>query len=205
MLIDLHVHQDGHSKDSQLNIDQAIEEAKTKGLDVLCITDHDDLGLRIEAERLSLKHNFLVIVGVEIYTLEGDLLCYGIDELPDSRLSAQATIDFVHERGGVCIAAHPYRHNNRGLKDLMFELQGLDGIEVYNGRTDVASNLRAYEAAQILNLPMTGSSDAHSKGEIGQYMTHFHDAITSETDFLMAIKAGRFSADVSLQDTEQSA
>ena len=192
MLFDLHVHQDKHSLDSKLSIIDAIQEAKTKGLDGICITDHDDLGLRPFAKYLSEYHNLLVIVGVEIYTLDGDLLCYGIDELPTERLSAKATIDFVHERGGVCIAAHPYRHNNRGVKNLIRTLE-LDAIEVYNGRTDEASNERAYSEALKLGLPMTASSDAHSVGEIGGYVTDFEEAIYSEEDLIRAIKLGKMT------------
>jgi len=192
MLFDLHVHQDKHSLDSKLSIIDAIHEAKTKGLDGICITDHDDLGLRPFAQYLSEYHNLLVIVGVEIYTLDGDLLCYGIDELPTERLSAKETIDFVHERGGVCIAAHPYRHNNRGVKNLIRTLE-LDAIEVYNGRTDDASNERAYSEALKLGLPMTGSSDAHSVGEIGGFVTDFEEEIYSEQDLIKAIKLGRMT------------
>ncbi|MBI9014467.1 MAG: PHP domain-containing protein [Clostridiales bacterium] len=192
MLFDLHVHQDKHSLDSKLNINDAINEAKTKGLDGICITDHDDLGLRPFAKYLSAYHNLLVIVGVEIYTLDGDLLCYGIDELPTERLSAKETINYVHEHGGVCIAAHPYRKNNRGVKDLIKTLN-LDAIEVYNGRTDDASNEIAYSEALELGLPMTGSSDAHSVGEIGCYVTEFEEPVYSEEDFIRAIKLGKMT------------
>ena len=190
MLFDLHIHQNKHSLDSKLDISDAIEEAKTKGLDGICITDHDDLGLRPYAKSLTEKHDFLVIVGVEIYTLDGDILCYGIDDLPETRLSAEETIAYVHERGGVCIAAHPYRHNNRGVKDLIKSLK-LDAIEVYNGRTDEASNEKAFKDAFEYDVPMTASSDAHSDGEIGKYITVFEDPIHSEKDFLNAIKLGR--------------
>lgn len=205
MIFDLHVHQNRHSKDSQLNIEDAINEAKQLGLNGICITDHDDLGLRSRADFLTETHNFLVIVGVEIYTLEGDLLCYGIDEIPSERLSAQETIDYVHERGGVCIAAHPYRHNNRGLKDLLLSVKGLDAVEVYNGRTDDYSNQKSYNMAKKLKLPMTGSSDAHELGEIGRFVTRFEDDINSESDFIAAIASGRYVPDVVITEKSKTA
>lgn len=194
MLFDLHIHQSLHSGDSILKIDEAIEEAKDLGLNGICITDHDDLGLREQAAFLSKKHDFLVIVGVEIYTLDGDLLCYGIEEMPDRRMTAQETIDFVRARGGVCIAAHPYRHNNRGLKDKMLTVSGLHAIEGYNGRTDDLSNEKAVEVANSLNIPITGGSDSHKPGEIGNFVTQFEDSITDEGAFIEAIKSGRFTA-----------
>ena len=201
MLFDLHIHQDKHSSDSKLNILDAIKDAKALNLDGICITDHDDLGLRGYTGELSKEYNLLIISGVEIYTLDGDLLCYGIDELPDERMSAQDTIDYVHKRGGVCIAAHPYRHNNRGLGDKLYQVQGLDAIEGLNGRTDVLSNLKSVEVAKELNIPITGGSDAHSKGEIGSYITRFNKKIINEKDFIDAIKSGEFEP-VSLKEFE---
>lgn len=192
MLLDLHVHQSRHSLDSRLDILDAVRDAKKHKLGGICITDHDDLGLRAFAEALSVKENLLIIVGVEINTLDGDLLCYGIDEMPKVRMSAQETIDFVHKGNGVVIAAHPYRHNNRGLKDVLFDVNGLDAIEAYNGRTDDQSNLLALEAAKTLNIPVTGASDAHTVGEIGNYVTYFEDTIRNENDFINAIKSKKF-------------
>ncbi len=194
MLFDLHVHQDKHSLDSKLNIVSAINDAKSLGLSGLCITDHDDLGLREEASRLSKEHGITLIVGVEIFTLDGDLLCYGIDEIPNERLSAQETINFVKERGGVCIAAHPYRNNNRGIADKLYDLYDLDGVEGYNGRTNLEENLKAVKAAKDLNIPITGGSDAHSIGEVGNYVTKFDETIQSELDFINAIKSRHFKA-----------
>lgn len=205
MLLDLHIHQANHSKDSQLNIYDAINEAKALGLSGICITDHDDLGLRVEMEKISEETNFLVIVGVELYTLDGDLLCYGINELPKERLTAQATIDYVHSRGGVCIAAHPYRHNNRGIKDLIGSLKGLDAIEAFNGRTDDFSNARAHKVAKLNHIPVTGSSDAHQLGEVGRYVTRFQHEILSEYDFIKAIQSGQFKPEIIRQNSVQTA
>jgi len=191
MLFDLHVHQSEHSADSILSIEQAVLDAKNKNLNGICITDHDDLGLRDQARLLSLKHGITIIVGVEIYTYDGDLLCFGVDEMPE-RMSAKETIEFVHERGGICIAAHPYRHNNRGVKDELFNLN-LDAIEAFNGRTMYEDNVKALEVARTLGIPVTGGSDAHTPGEIGNYVTKFENEIYNEFDFIQAIKSGEFS------------
>lgn len=192
MIFDLHVHQDRHSLDSKMDIYKGIEYAKKVGLDGICITDHDDLGLRPLARELSEESGIQIIVGVEIFTLDGDLLCYGIDKMPDERLSAQETIEFVREQGGVCIAAHPYRHNRRGLEDVLFEVEGLSAIEGYNGRTKAEDNLRAVNAAKQMNIPITGGSDAHTVEELGTCVTVFEEAIHSEEKFIEQLKAGRF-------------
>jgi len=194
MVFDMHVHQNRHSSDSKMDIYKGIEYAKEIGLDGICITDHDNLGLRPLAKELSDQTGIQVIVGVEIYTLDGDLLCFGIDEMPAERLSAQETIDFVLERGGACIAAHPYRHNRRGLEDVMFSVTGLTAIEGYNGRTKAEDNMRAVSVAKQLNIPVTGGSDAHTVAELGGYVTIFEDVIKDEKTFINALKSGKFYA-----------
>ena len=191
MIMDLHIHERSNSLDSKIDLDQIVREAKDKGLDGICITDHDALGLREKQDDLMKKYDFLIIIGVEIYTLDGDLLCFGIDEMPKKRLSAQDTLDFVHKRGGVCIAAHPYRKNNRGLNDRLYTIKGLDAIEVMNGRTDFVNNQKALEVAKALKITMTGGSDTHQSGEVGTYVTRFDQAIRSERDFLDALRKGQ--------------
>ncbi|MBN2795036.1 MAG: PHP domain-containing protein [Clostridia bacterium] len=202
MLFDLHIHQNLHSKDSVLSIEEAVKEAKALGLDGIGITDHDDLGLKAKAQKISKELDFLIIVGVEIFTLDGDLLCYGINEMPKKRMSAKETINFVHARGGICIAAHPYRHNNRGLGSLIESIEGLDAIEGFNGRTDQYSNRKAYDVAKLRNIPATGSSDAHRSGEVGNYVTEFDQPIMNEKDFIDAIKSKQFKPAL-LKETEE--
>jgi predicted metal-dependent phosphoesterase TrpH len=192
MIFDMHIHQNRHSGDSQLDIYEGIEYAKRVGLDGICVTDHDNIGLKSLAKELSEASGIQVIVGVEIYSLDGDILCYGIDEIPEERMSAQATIDYVNARGGVCVAAHPYRHNRRGLEDVLYQVKGLTAIEGYNGRTKLEDNLRAVSLAKELGLPITGSSDAHTLEEIGNYVTIFENPIASEEAFIAAMKSGRF-------------
>lgn len=196
MIIDTHLHQSLHSADSKMNIEEGLSLAKERGLDAICVTDHDNIGLREKARELSESSGILVIVGVEIYTLDGDLLCYGLDELPKERMSAQATIDYVNARGGACIAAHPYRKNNRGLGDLLLDIKGLAAIEGYNGRTSVENNLKSVALAKDLNIAISAGSDAHTVDEVGRYVTRFEREIIDEKSFIKELKAGRFSADI---------
>lgn len=44
MLIDMHMHEMTFSKDSFLKLDEMVRIAKEKGLDAICITDHDSMG-----------------------------------------------------------------------------------------------------------------------------------------------------------------
>ena len=194
MIYDIHVHQKEHSFDSKLNIEDALIQAKKISLDGICITDHDSLGLRKDKNRIDnliSKYGVNIIVGVEIFTLDGDLLCYGIDELPKSRLSAKETIKFVNDLGGICIAAHPYRNATRGLEDNIVFLDNLHGVEAFNGRTSNSLNIKAFQIANKKNSTILGGSDAHSINEIGNFATKFEVEIKNESDFILAIKEGK--------------
>ena len=195
MKFDLHIHESKHSKDSRLDLEQIVQEAKAFGLDGIAVTDHDVLGLREQARFLSALHDMMIFVGVEVSTTQGDILVFGVDELPSvegaDRLEPQVLIDYVNERGGATIAAHPFRNNGRGLGDSIFELSGLTAIEGYNGRTSSHHNAKAIEAALKLGMPVTGGSDAHKPGEVGAYATQVDAAVHTEKDLIRALKLGQ--------------
>ena len=44
MLIDMHLHECRNSPDSFINLELIVSVAKAKGLDAVCITDHDSMG-----------------------------------------------------------------------------------------------------------------------------------------------------------------
>ena len=123
MIIDTHLHERTFSGDSKMNLLEMVAEAKRKGLDGICITDHDKIGLTQYAAKVAEQEHFPIFVGVEYLACEGDIVAFGIDELPAPHLMAQEFLDYVAERGGVCISAHPYRANSRGLGDLLFTLK----------------------------------------------------------------------------------
>ena len=77
MILDTHVHSKEFSYDSPLPIREAILRGKAAGLDGLCVTDHEHMGMRRLAEQLTRRHDFLVLVGMEFLTFEGDLLVFG--------------------------------------------------------------------------------------------------------------------------------
>ena len=129
MFIDTHMHEMTCSKDSFLKLEQMVEIAREKGLGAICITDHDDMGLKEYAEEYAEKTGFPIFVGIEFFSLQGDIIAFGIEEYPDERIPAQEFIDLVKSQGGFCFAAHPFRNNNRGLEENLRTVRGLDGLE----------------------------------------------------------------------------
>ena len=53
MLVDMHLHERTCSKDSFLSLNEIVSIAKARGLDAVCITDHDSMGLRERAEAMA--------------------------------------------------------------------------------------------------------------------------------------------------------
>jgi hypothetical protein len=171
-------------------MEEGIKRAKEMGLDGICITDHDMFADKAQAALLSEKYGIVVIVGIEILTYEGDIICYGLRQVPKKKLHAQELIDLINKDDGVAIAAHPYRNNDRGMGDHIKGLKGLHGIETFNGNTDDQNNAKAKVLAESLKIPQTGGSDAHRISQIGCYSTEFINPIYNESNLIKEIKLG---------------
>lgn len=188
MIIDMHMHEKTFSRDSKLSLEEIVNTAIEKGLEGVCITDHDSMGIYEYAKWYEKKRNFPIFVGVEYYSLEGDILAFGLDEVPNKRISAQAFINQVKEQGGITISAHPFRHNNRGLKEQVEVVTGLDAIEVLNGSTYLKDNQRAFCSARDCNLKTIGASDCHQLDKIGVYASYFPRQIRNEKELVEVFK-----------------
>ncbi|MZQ75048.1 MAG: PHP domain-containing protein [Peptoclostridium sp.] len=191
MIIDTHMHEKTYSLDSKLSLEDIVKRAREIGLDGVCITDHESNEIMEKAHEYSKETGFLIIVGAEILTHEGDITVFGLDRLPTEKLHAQQLIDMTLKAGGVAMSAHPFRKNNRGMGNLIRRVKGLSGIEAFNGSTRHSDNLDAYGLAAELNIPSLGASDAHTVDAIGRYATIFDGRIRDTRDFIDAVKSGR--------------
>lgn len=188
MLVDMHTHERTFSKDSELSIDEIVCIARERGLDAVCITDHDSLDFRGCAEKLSERFRFPIFVGVETFTLQGDIAAFGVQSCPNTRIEAQDFIDQVNDAGGFCFACHPYRNNQRGLGDAMAAMHGLHGVEVLNGSTSHEANERAREMCLKLGLKQIGASDAHDVKSYGRYATWLPRDARDIADFVRLLR-----------------
>ena len=191
MLVDMHLHECTYSLDSFINLKQIVTVAKARGLDAVCITDHDSMGLVDFAAEFSKKENFPIFVGVEYFSAHGDITAWGIDTFPDTRIDSQIFINHVNEQGGFCVSCHPFRNNNRGLEDHLRNVRGLHGVEVLNGSTDMDACRKALRYARELNLKTIGASDAHVEKQIAKYVTWLPEKVATLPDFIAQLHACR--------------
>ena len=191
MLVDMHLHECTHSLDSFINLDQIVAVAKERGLDAVCITDHDSMGLRDYAAEYSRRTGFPIFVGVEFFSLQGDITAWGIDSFPDHRINAQEFIDQVNRAGGFCVSCHPFRNNNRGLEDNLRRVTGLHGVEVLNGSTSMEANRTALRYCRELGLQAIGASDAHVVPNIAKYVTWLPEKVDNTADFIAQLHTCR--------------
>ncbi len=190
MLIDLHFHTAAYSRCSQIDLEEGVRQARERGLDALCITDHESRGAYTSAYRLSQRYGLKLLIGVELMSCQGDLLCFGLSRLPSQQLDAQTLIDQVRTEGGAVIAAHPYRDHERCLRDSLFDLTGISAIEVHNSSTSSAEHQRATRSAELLGLPQVGGSDAHRLDQVGTFATRFAAPVTCLQELIEQLNCG---------------
>ena len=204
MLIDTHLHDNKYSFDSNLDLMEAISTAKSIGLDGICVTNHDNDHIKKDIGLSSKINGILVITGSEVLTNEGDILVYGLPEIPKRMMNAEDLLSLVRRFGGVAIAAHPFRMNNRGLGNNIRRLSGLlSGVETFNGSTPPHLNLEALALSLELSLPSFGASDAHLPDRVGIYATRFLTRIRDHHDFIEAVKYGNLFPSMKTQSRSE--
>ena len=152
-------------------------------VDVLAITDHDEIAGALQAREFARDHPDLgvdVVLGEEVSTLNGHLLALYLEERVPAGLSAAQTIELVHAQGGLAVAAaslppHPLPAVRSTLAGRDGPELELDGIEVVNNSGFSARIYDAWAAFRNAewSLAVTGSSDAHDVAYIGSAMTRF--------------------------------
>jgi predicted metal-dependent phosphoesterase TrpH len=191
--IDLHVHTK-YSGDNDSDPEEAILRAIEIGLNGIAFTEHYFYGASEFAEILKekYKNSILILRGVEFSAAEGHCLIFGVDtdKLSIRYSPVEEVIRTVNQAGGVVIPSHPYRSVN-SIGDLARTVPGICALEGYNGCNMHAFNVKAIEAAEVLNLPYTGGSDAHIPWEVGSCFTEFDNVLTSE-NLIESLKAGKY-------------
>ncbi len=204
MLIDLHTHSHPSSWDSFLSPDEVVDRTRQAGLDGVVLTEHDWAWEQADIDALAKRHNFLVLRGMEINTEDGHILVYGMHEYIFGVHRCHELARYVAERGGVMVAAHPYRRQHpwdweseqewsmaleRAALNPAYQL--VQAMERVNGRGKLNENLFSHRLATTLGLPGTAGSDSHANEDTGKAATYFERNIRTEQDLIEELRAGR--------------
>ena len=197
---DLHMH--SSLGDGLNSVPELLEWVEHRTLlDVVSITDHDDVRASLQARELAARRNyrFEVIPGMEVSTRRGHLLVYGVEENLRPFRPPEETAREVAERGGWCVAPHPLSPMTLSLKAshiAAIQAAGVMlGIELIN--SSPAGRVGAQLAARLndssFRLAPTGGSDAHKRNLIGSAYTTF-DGRTAG-DLLESLRARTTAAE----------
>ena len=168
-----------YSKDCLMNPRRLIEVCRKRGIDRLCITDHNTCEGAFEMASLAPD---LIIPGVEIMTTQGELLVLFVEHEVPHGLNPMDTIERFRAQGAVISVSHPFDYHRSGSwseSDLRLIAPYVDAIEIFNSRSiNVWMNKHASLFARELGLLATVGSDAHTYSEVGKstiYMKAYED------------------------------
>lgn len=103
MIIDLHIHSKSCS-DGNLTVEEIVREAKTRGIGLMSITDHDSIGCQEQAVALARQNGIRYISGVELNVTFSHPRC---------REGKSISLDFL---------GYQFDVKNRGLKDKLQQM-----------------------------------------------------------------------------------
>jgi predicted metal-dependent phosphoesterase TrpH len=160
-------------------VDHAARRAK---LDVIAVTDHDTIEGALRArDHAARRARFHVIVGEEVSSRDGHIVALFLERRVRPGMSAAATVDAIHDQGGLAVAVHPFWRTQRrtrsgpvhGVGWLAAELD-FDAIEVENATPGFyLVNQLAHRLNLGLGAADLGSSDAHILDAVGRAFTEF--------------------------------
>lgn len=139
--------------------------------------------------------DFTVLLGLELrhYFTANDYLIYGVDEefffnagnlmLPWEK----QVFEMCKDKGYLVFQAHPFRTGIRQCNP-----DYIDGVEVYNGKTNKEQNSKALEWAKSNNKLMVSGSDFHTVKNLARGGIITDSLIKSNKDLLEALKAQNF-------------
>jgi predicted metal-dependent phosphoesterase TrpH len=187
----MHIHT-RFSPCSVIKVRQLVKKMHEKGLDGVCITDHDTTGSLSVLRNNSGTSGICIIVGIEYTTQKGDFLIFGpVEQIPKC-MDAENLLEWVRKEGGVAIPAHPFRRSRPADVEI---LRSFDIIEVLNGRNLPSENdsCKDWLSTNGNGKRVTGGSDAHTLDEIGRVVTVFEKNIYRVEDLIHELRFGKYS------------
>ena len=210
--VDLHLHTNRGSADSNLAPRDLVERAKAIGIGAVCITEHDTMWDLGEVGQMAREAGVLFLRGMEVTTDMGHIGVFGFDAYLGGIYKLSELRRVADEKGAVLIANHPFRykldarfsfmnndhepideaHPERASGLEIFRM--VDAVEALNGACSEEENVFALKVADLLGLAVVAGSDSHSASSVGCVTTLFPGPISTEGELIEAIRERRTRA-----------
>jgi predicted metal-dependent phosphoesterase TrpH len=204
VLIDIHAHTAPRSNCSTTTLEELVATARARGLDALCITEHDVTWPDAELADLSRLLDFPLIPGVELTTDVGHVLAFGPLEKPlwmGYRL--EELVAEAEHAPLALVLPHPVRRlaGERAVRGGRVpppaeEVAALDqwgavhAIEVASTQTTALEQALTAAALTVRPRPAVGASDAHAPGRAGAFATEVDGRVRDAAALATTIRAG---------------
>jgi hypothetical protein len=175
-------------------MEEIIVHARAKGLDGVCITDHDTMAINEILQEGTQCNGVCVIFGVEYSTCQGDFLLFGPFESIQPGLSALELLQYVDDNEGIAVAAHPFKKGKEVKEELLIH-QLCRYVEEITDRHVSIKNNPASNWGSLYAVSSVGGSDACSLAELGRVITVFKNGIKNRTDLIQALRDGAYSVE----------
>jgi len=184
---DLHIHTT-YSPDASINPKTIVNQLYAHPfIKAVAITDHNTTKGYHKVRKLASAHeDILIIPGIEVSAIGGDIIILGVAELPPKPWTPENIINYAKEQNGITVAAHPYRAYGLGDSARNYDF---DAIEVLNGISTPQANKMAQKLAKTMGLPGVAGSDAHRANELWSVYTEVQASSNTE-EILKALKKG---------------
>ena len=208
---ELHCHTGCVSRCGRVEPEEIVKLYKEKGYSGIVVTDHyspmtftpnwapqKQIDFYLEGYRRMKRvagDDFTVLLGIELrhYFTANDYLIYGIDEefLYSSgnlmKVWEKEIYKRCHDRGYLVYQAHPFRIGIRRCNP-----DYIDGVEIYNGKTEKSLNDKAYDWAKENGKLMVSGSDFHVLKNLAKGGIITNAPIKSNDDLLKVLKSQDF-------------
>ena len=180
---DLHIHTDASDGSP---VKDVIDTAIDRRIDIIAITDHDTIKNALQARRYVHEHRLpiAVVPGIEVSSKDGHIGALFVTRTIPRGLTAEKTIELIHEAGGIAVAHHPvvprllqHISDSRLAIGKQFLDMDFDAVEVtnavpgYGSRYNVLTQNLVREKGCV--MAFTGGSDAHHFSQVGKGLTFF--------------------------------
>ena len=204
MLIDLHAHTSPRSNCSRTTLEELVATARARGLDALCITEHDVRWPGDELADASKLLDFPLVPGVELTTDVGHVLVFGPLRKPLwMGYKLDELVEECEHSDTALVLPHPVRRyaGERAVRGgrvpptpaevaALPQWEAVHAIEAASTQTTALEHTLTAAALAVVPRPAVGASDAHGPGLAGTYATELDRLVRTAEELASEISAG---------------